>query len=157
MFSKPLTGRHVFIGVVTFFALVTAVNVVMISYAVGTFDGLDSDNAYNEGRTFNDTLAAARARAALGWTDTLTLAPGALTLALVDRDGRPVSGLVITGQLRGLTHDDADQMLTFREITAGHYEAALGHPVTGRWEARLSTHTRDGTPIDFRQKVQVAG
>ncbi len=155
--GKRLTGRHVFIGVATFFALVTLVNVVMISFAVGTFDGLQTDNAYNEGRSFNQTIAAARARAGLGWQDSLMLEPGRVTLALADRDGQPVSGLVLSGQLRGLTHADADQALAFRETTTGRYEAVLARPVTGRWEVRVSTRAPDGTPVDFRQQARVGG
>src|SRR5690606_15078373 len=47
--------------------LVVAVNGVLISYAVGSFSGLDTAQPYERGLDYNATLAAARAQEEMGW------------------------------------------------------------------------------------------
>ncbi|QLH39782.1 MAG: FixH family protein [Defluviicoccus sp.] len=47
--------------------VVVAVNVVLITYAIGTFPGLDTEDAYRKGITYNQTLAAAHEQEARGW------------------------------------------------------------------------------------------
>ena len=44
--------------------VVIAVNIALVIYAVGTFPGLETDDAYRKGLAYNKTLAAARAQEA---------------------------------------------------------------------------------------------
>ena len=46
---RELTGRMVLIWLVAFFAVVAAVNAIMIDAAISTFAGLESDSPYQAG------------------------------------------------------------------------------------------------------------
>lgn len=61
-----ITGWHVLIGVVTFFALIIAVDVVFMVLAYRTFSGQVASNPYEAGLAFNKTLAQREREAALG-------------------------------------------------------------------------------------------
>ena len=59
--GRELTGRMVLIWLVGFFAVVGAVNAVMIGAAISTFAGLEHDSPYQAGLAFDQEIAAARA------------------------------------------------------------------------------------------------
>jgi len=72
--SRRLTwGPWVFFAM---FAVIIAVNGVMVAFAFGTWTGLETDGAYEKGLSYNDTLEAARRQAALGWRSRSRSNPG---------------------------------------------------------------------------------
>jgi nitrogen fixation protein FixH len=86
------------------FLLVVAVNGVMIWFATTSWTGLVTDRAYERGLDYNRNLEAAAAMAALGWQAKLVAATRAdgsreFTLEARDKEGAPLSGLVIEGKL----------------------------------------------------------
>lgn len=91
---RPFTGRHMTIILISFFAVVIGVNVLMARFAVSTFGGTVVDNSYVASQNFNEWLAEARAEKALGWTVTVNR----------DRDGR---ALVDARDAGGRMMDDA--------------------------------------------------
>ena len=60
-------------GVVAFFALVIAVDVVFMVLAYRTFSGQVASNPYEAGLAFNQTLAQRQREASLGWSAAVTL------------------------------------------------------------------------------------
>ncbi len=125
--APAITGRHVLFAVVGFFLLVTSVNGLMIYKALTTFGGVETPDAYRKGLAYNERIAAEEAQAGLGWHDELTYAAAdrALTLALKDRDGRPVSGASVTATVGRSATDTFDQTVTMTESSAGLYRAPV--------------------------------
>ena len=76
------------------FAIVFAVNALMIYLAVSTFTGVTVTHAYERGRGYEAVLAEAARQDALGWRATVTLEGGLLSVAATDRDGRALAGEV---------------------------------------------------------------
>ena len=75
-----------------FFGVVLAVNGVMLTYALGTFNGLSVDGAYDRGLAYNEALAEYQAQRALGWDLDVAFAPdesraGDLAVTARDRAG----------------------------------------------------------------------
>ena len=64
---RELTGRAVLACLVAFFAVVAAVNAVMIRVAVSTFGGVETANSYQAGLAFAREIAAVEAQDALHW------------------------------------------------------------------------------------------
>ncbi len=62
-----VTGRMVLLTFIGFFVVVASVNAVMVTSAVRTFSGVETENAYKAGLAFNESIAAAGAQDALGW------------------------------------------------------------------------------------------
>jgi len=65
--TRTFTGWHMTGIVVALFGVVIAVNVLMASYAIGTFGGTVVDNSYVASQRFNSWLAEARTQRDLGW------------------------------------------------------------------------------------------
>jgi len=144
-----LTGRHVLIAVLAFFGLVIAVNGVFIVLALQSWSGLSTDDAYRRGLTYNETLRQAEAQRALGWQARIDLAPLAdgrarLSVVFTDRADAPVDGLVVTGQLRRPSREDADRAVALTSQGPGHYSADVGLPLRGQWDLLLRADSPDG-------------
>lgn len=65
--SGAFTGKHMAGVLVGGFGVVIAVNVVMASFAAGSFHGTVVDNSYVASQKYNGWLAQAAASEALGW------------------------------------------------------------------------------------------
>ncbi|MBI2717559.1 MAG: FixH family protein [Rhizobiales bacterium] len=144
---RPFTGRHMLAILIAFFGVVIAVNVVLAWFANSTWSGLvvSSDNELTQ--TFNRDNARARALATLGWKIELTHEPGKLTVTYADKDGRPLAGLTLTGQLRRTTTASQDRPLAFRETTPGTY-LADATMAPGLWEVAITANGDGATGYD---------
>ena len=143
---KEIHGRHVAFVLAGFFSAMLAVNGIFIYLAVSTFNGLESD-AYQKGLHYNDRIDAAGRQAALGWSHKLSLRPdGNLLISVQDRQGAPVSGLSITGEISRPVADRFTSRLAFRERVAGTYLAPVASLQPGTWIVSLrATHSGETT------------
>jgi nitrogen fixation protein FixH len=60
MTEFKITGRKVLVAMVSFFAVVTAVDGIMIYQAISTFGGLETKDAYRKGLSYNQVLRPCR-------------------------------------------------------------------------------------------------
>ena len=124
MGARILTGRHVLFGLLAFFGFVLLANAVFIYLALDTFTGLTTDNAYQRGLQYNETLEARAAQRELGWSAQVTFAEsggeaGVLTVVLKDRAGAPLEDLRVSGEVRRPTHEGHDRAVTLARSGAG--------------------------------------
>jgi nitrogen fixation protein FixH len=157
--------------------LVVVVNGVMIALAIGTFPGLQTEDAYRKGLAYNETIAAAEAQAERGWQMRLQVDPAAPTAApapaatapasaeaagegrtatlsvrFIDRHGQPVSGLDVQAYLIRPTVAGHDVALPLAPQGAGVYAATVAVPLPGVWDARI--HARRGD-ASFQQTQRI--
>jgi nitrogen fixation protein FixH len=155
--SRELTGRTVLICLVGFFVVVSAVNAIMISAAISTFAGLESDSPYQAGLAFDEEIAAARAQQALHWQVQAKLArsDGDETLVEIsarDADGTPLPGLGATATLLHPTDRRLDRALAMMADGPGHFHGVTG-AAAGQWDVVIEL-SRDGARR-FRSKNRV--
>ena len=79
------------------FGVVVVANVFLILFALNSWTGLETDQAYQRGLAYNHTLDAATAQAARGWKTTLGFEPsgpssGRLAVSFADPAGKPKIG-----------------------------------------------------------------
>ncbi|QNT70627.1 FixH family protein [Defluviicoccus vanus] len=138
--------------------VVIAVNAVMITLALETFPGLDTEDAYRKGLKYNQTIAAAEAQDARGWQMAVAVAPhpGEQTSAaggrqadvvatFTDRDGYPLSGLTVEAYLLRPTNSGHDASAALDEQVGGHYAAMVTLPLPGQWDVRVHARRGDET------------
>ncbi len=65
---KPFSGWHMSAILVGGFAVVIAVNLLMASFAIGSFGGVVVENSYVASQNFNGWLEEAERENALGWS-----------------------------------------------------------------------------------------
>ncbi len=130
-----ITGRHVLLGLIAFFAIIFAVNGVFLYQALSTHTGVVSNEPYRKGLAYNERIAADQEQQTLGWHVDLAVPEkaGELRLALADPNGRPVPGLVITGRLGRPSTGDLDQTLALEEKTPGTYATNIAALQEGTW------------------------
>jgi nitrogen fixation protein FixH len=154
---RELTGRMVLVWLIGFFALVGAVNAVMIGAAISTFAGLESDSPYQAGLAFDAEIAAARSQHALHWQVQAEVkrTDGGETLIEIsarDADGAPLRGLDASASLLHPTDRRLDRDLTMTPQEPGRFRGVTGSAV-GQWDVVIEL-SRDGAR-KFRSKNRV--
>jgi len=126
--------------------VVIAVNIVLITYAIGTFPGLDTEDAYQKGLAYNQTIAAARVQEARGWHLDIRYAPhpdeasaheGELVVTLRDRGGEPLYGLDVSAALIRPTRGGLDSRIALQPAASGEYRGEATLPLPGQWDVRV--------------------
>ena len=132
-----ITGWHVLAAVVLFFGIVIGVDTLFIVQAYRTFSGQVASNPYEAGLAFNRTLAQRKREAALGWwAQVLTPGEGAVVVRVLDREGRPLDRLSLTGVLERPATETGRQLLNFKPLGEGRYQAQAR--LDGAWDLRAT-------------------
>jgi nitrogen fixation protein FixH len=149
-----LSGRHVLIWLLGFFAVVMAANGAFVFFALRTHPGIESEDAYRKGLTFNRTIAAAERQNALGWKGAATYAGGTLRATIADAAGRPVTGLVAEVLFRRPVAEGNDVAAALTERAEGVYAAAVTLPLKGQWDVVIEARRRDGARFAFETRLR---
>ncbi len=134
--------------------LVVVVNGGLVYAALSSFTGLTTGKAFDRGRTYNQVIQEAARQEALGWQARVTFQAGAVSVAVVDRSGQPVAG-VLHGYLQRPL-DGTQVPLAFRQDGAGRFRAPAEPPLPGQWEARLLLRGTGGDVFEIRQRLIVS-
>jgi nitrogen fixation protein FixH len=141
---KPfrLTGWHVFAMFAALFSVMFAVNTLFVVLALKTFSG-ETDHAYINGLKFNETLAAKARQSELGWNMALSLqrptgGGAVLEARLTDKQGQPLVGAIMKGNIGRTTDAKEDARLQFSETAPGIYRAVINELRPGRWRFNAS-------------------
>jgi nitrogen fixation protein FixH len=151
-----LSGRKVLAILVLFFGTIFSVNALMAYYALSTFRGEVADHPYEVGLAFNAEIAAAREQEARNWrvgANFVAAADGKrFEVSARDGDGRPISGLHVTGIFAAPVDATRDRRVELVERQPGEY-AALVPVAGGYWDVEIAA-SRDGAAL-FRSKSRV--
>jgi nitrogen fixation protein FixH len=147
--GTPLTGTKVLICLLAFFFVVFGANITMSWFALSTFSGVETRDAYSKGRDYNKEIARAKAEQDLGWVikvETSSPGPGEtfLTLTITDKEGSALEALDVSGLLVRVVHEGSDQAITFAPLGQGRYVAAAQLPLPGRWQLRAMVKDASG-------------
>ncbi|MBX3481332.1 MAG: FixH family protein [Caulobacter sp.] len=148
-----ITGWHVLIGVVAFFAVVIAVDVLFITMAFRTFSGEVASNPYEAGLAYNRTLAEERAQAALGWKVAMSRPDNAtVEIAISDREGRPVSGLTGEAVFDRPATEAGRRQVAVQAAGPGLYRLTVPE-ASGAWDIRATFKRQDGQQFKVEQRL----
>ena len=152
--ARTITGRHVLIGLLSFFGIIFAANGLLVYFALETWPGLSTQKAYEEGLAYNRTLDAARKQQTLGWSSTVNIAgePATVRARLIGPSG-PVTGLNIRIILRRPVVEGLDVAAALSEKSSGVYSAPVRLPNPGRWTAVLVA--RRGEDVVYRMSHEL--
>lgn len=156
--ERTITGRHVLIAMLVFFGSVIAVNGAFVVLALDTFSGLSTENPYQRGLAYNDTLRAAAEQRALGWTAQIegtVIREGRARVAatFTDRAGRPIEHLDVGGTLRRPTREGLDRALALERVGPGRYAAEFDLPLAGQWDLALEAVSRQGKRFRLEDRL----
>jgi nitrogen fixation protein FixH len=125
----------VFVGA---FAVIIAVNAVMVWHAVSSFSGVAVQGPFDRGRNYDAVIAEAERQRALGWTMAVALEGGRLTVRAAGPDGRPLDRLEITAVLTRPAEALPPVPVALVAEGGGRYSGVVRAPKPGLWDARLT-------------------
>ena len=161
--AGKISGRSFLIGLGLFFATIFIANGIMVYYALSTFDGVETDNAYRKGRAYNHVLEAQAAQATLGWTVTLEQVPTYAATSVVlnvsvtfsDKSGEALNLSPVSVNFWRPTVEGMDVAAALTSQGDGTYEGQLVLTQAGNWIARVNTMTLEGQPFVYEERVFV--
>lgn len=152
--ERPFTGRKFLAILIGCFAVVLAVNVLMVWYALTSWTGLVSDSAYEDGLAYDQMLAEGKAEAALGWKAAIAYdKDGRLTVQLADSHSQPLAGFRLAAQFLRPTSEGHDRSLQLTEVSPGNYAGLLVLPLPGQWDVRVTVS--DGQKPRFHAERRI--
>ena len=152
--GRPFTGRHMLILAISFFGVIIAVNAGMATLAMRSWTGLVVDNSYVASQQFEEKRQAHEVQRAAGWEATLSYAPGAARLVIVDGARGPIElGDVLLRLNRPVGGHD-DKTVSLERQADGSYEATVDLP-EGLWEATVSAARTILGPFELRERIRV--
>jgi len=158
MNAARITGRHVLFGLLAFFGLVFAANGAFVYLALDTFSGLSTEDPYQRGLAYNDTLRAAEAQHALGWKVAVSAAAldggrQRIVADFADRRGAPLDDLTVAGTLRRPAQEGYDQQMALARSAPGRYTADATPPLAGQWDLVLHARSSAGQSYTLEERL----
>lgn len=155
--ERQLTGRTVLICFVTFFAVVAAVNGIMVRAATSTFGGVETESAYKAGLAFKNEIAAARAQderhlQVQGTAQRLADGDVAVDLTVAGGQGVSVGGLNATARFAHPTDARFDRRIALVEVAPGRFTGKVD-AAPGQWDLVLDLERGDERV--FRSKNRI--
>ena len=137
--ARPITGRFVLIAVVSFFAVVIAVNMTMMQLAIATLPGTEVDSAYSASLAYQREIAAAHRQDSRNWKVDVHIeraGDGSAKLSLHARDanGAVLTGLSVSATLERPTDRRADQPFEIEDKGSGDYRGSAHGVAAGQWD-----------------------
>lgn len=156
---RELTGKHVLIAFVGFFALVFAVNAVMVKAAMSTFGGVQTTSSYKAGLMFGQDVARAEQQDALHWQVNGKLSrDGAgnavLDISVRDPKGVPVNGLGAQARLAHPADERRDHLIALNDASAGRFHGRT-RVEPGQWELIVDLYRDDARVFRSRSRVML--
>lgn len=140
---RQLTGRRFLFGLIGLFGIVFAVNGLFIYLALDTWSGLDVDNSFVQGISFEEEIHEAHEWKVeidpkdLG-SDTVRI-----DVEIARVDGRAVSPYSMDAEVRRPASANDDQDVTLTEIGPRHYRAEVSLAGRGQWQIRVRGRNED--------------
>jgi nitrogen fixation protein FixH len=147
-----ITGWHVLFGMVLFFAIIIAVDVLFMVKAYESFSGQIVKNPYEAGLAFNQRLLDQKHQSQLGWQVDAGLGTAdELVIKVRDKAGAPITGLKAVATLERPATERGRLELAFREADPGVYLARAGL-AAGVWDM---TTVLEGSGGVFRAERRI--
>jgi len=136
--KRELTGRAVLLWLVGFFAVVFAVNGVLVQAATSTFRGMETASSYQAGLMFKADVESAQRQEDLHWqvSGKLSRDPAGevvLEFGVRDAKGAALTGVTATARLAHPADAGLDRIVDLKSLGAGAFRGeADAKP--GQWE-----------------------
>lgn len=122
---------------VAFFVVLAILDGAFVTIALSTHRGVVTDNAYQKGLNYNQTIAASERQDALGWAGTISFESGMLLLALSDKDQVAIKEANVTAYISRPAQAGFDFSVPLELNTEGVYSNNVIFPTKGLWNVRI--------------------
>lgn len=153
------TGRMALASLLAFFAVVMAVNAIMMTLALKTLPGTVADSAYAASQRYNADVAGARERDATGVTVEAALTrvgerDARVALTLAGPDGRTLFDADVVATLLRPLDRRQDRTVALARGASGAWLGAASDVAPGAYD--LVIEARRGDALIYRSRNRVA-
>lgn len=120
------------------FAVVFAVNAVFVTLAVQNNSGVITENPYEKGLAYNQTIQKAAHQEALGWQSDIGYENDTLSFTLRDKQTRAITGATAKAYINRPIESGHAFTLALEEKANGTYAANIEFPLPGQWEVTVN-------------------
>lgn len=141
---------------VGFFAVVVAVNGVMLHFAFSSWTGVQTEQHFIKGIKYNEDLAGARAQAERGWKvetafESTDPQKGIVSLTLHDKHGNLLQGAKVAVTFIRPTSQGHDLSMELPYLGEGRYAAPVELSLPGNWDLRIAIEHATGDYQDEKR------
>lgn len=136
--KPPLKDRLIPWYFVMAFGVVFAVNMVFVTLALQSNTGVVTENPYEKGLAYNQTIAKAKRQEALGWSSKVRYDNNQLSFHLKDKAGTPLPEAKITAFISRPLDAELRRNITLNEVSVGNYSTHIVFPYKGQWDVTVS-------------------
>ncbi len=157
--KKTLTGWHVLAGFIGFFLTIITANGIMTYYALGTWQGVETEDAYIKGLNYNQQLEQAQNQQSSQWKISLDQLPkimsgDQISLSLIhptyNTDVSKVSAEFIRPIEKGY-----DFEVELKAQDKHHYLSPVTFPLKGNWKIRVKVTFEDGAEMYLTDRMEI--
>ncbi|MDP2143378.1 MAG: FixH family protein [Gallionella sp.] len=132
-------------AVIGLIVVVLAVNITFVLYSANSSRStlVEQDYKTKDRKANEELLEELREQQSLAWQTTIKKpkalvmnTPTSYEISVVDRDGKPVSGVMEVEAYRA-SDASKDFSTAFKEVAPGSYQGFINFPLKGYWELRI--------------------
>lgn len=132
-------------AVIGLIVVVLAVNITFVLYSANSSRStlVEQDYKTKDRKANEELLKELREQQSLAWQTTIKKpkalvmnTPTSYEISVVDRDGKPVSGVMEVEAYRA-SDASKDFSTAFKEVAPGSYQGFINFPLKGYWELRI--------------------
>ena len=132
--KPPLRDRIIPWYFVMAFAVVFIVNGIFVYLATTRHSGVVTENPYEKGLKYNETISLAKTQAELGWQTTLSYVNGELTYTIQDQSGNAIRNADVEAVIERPLNSEYTRKIMLKETSNGVYSATVDLPLKGQWD-----------------------
>ena len=143
---KPYTGKRILAWFVGFFLVVFSANGIMAYFALKTWTGLETDDAYVKGLNYNNEIENARSQITSGWEVVISEKPDTMTGRLEIQLTRPAESFPptqITATFIRAVQEGYDQEIALSPLGNNLYGAPVELPLVGQWDVLIVVNSQN--------------
>ncbi len=130
------------------FSSVLVANGFLVYFALSTWTGLETEQHYVKGLSYNTNLEAARRQQEMGWvsrsdTNFTDDKSGIFRVRFADKNAAPLDNLDIRIQVTRPTHSGYDSQFALIPTSSGAYAGKFKLPLKGQWDFRIVARRGD--------------
>lgn len=122
---------------VAFFVGLAIMDGIFVYLATSTFTGVVTDQAYERGLKYNETVAAAEAQAELGWVGAAALEGNRTFSFTLSEGAEALIGADVVAEFTRPTQSGVDFQVPLTGWHNGTYSAQVDFPLEGVWDVRV--------------------
>ncbi len=157
--KKKVSGWHVLAGFLAFFLTIFTANGIMTYYALGTWQGVQTEDAYIKGLNYNSQIEQAQSQQSSEWQIAFDQLPAvqngdrvavSLMHPTLGGDVRTVAAQFVRPVERGF---DFNVVLTHQGNSL--YAAPVSFPMKGNWKASVTITLADGNEMYLTDRMEI--